>query len=73
MGSDLLEIGIIGGKETVGGICSELRSQGRLIVCHACGDIEALITVFLIVEEENQAWALCGACMRKVPVFGAVT
>lgn len=70
MGSDLLEIGIIDVKETIAAICDEVCSQGRMLVCHACGDIEALIAGLLIIEEENnEAWALCGACMRKVLVL----
>ncbi|MBV9183613.1 MAG: hypothetical protein JO356_20095 [Acidobacteria bacterium] len=73
MHSDLLEIHIIGDKETIAVLCDEVRSQGRMLVCHACGDVEALIAGLLIIEEENEAWALCGTCMRKVPLFGAVT
>ena len=72
MNTDLLEIGIISDKKAIAAICAELSSDGWLIACHACGDIEAPIASVLVIDEEDEAWALCGTCMRKMPIVGAV-
>lgn len=66
------EICIIGDEETIAAIWDDLRSEGRIVICYACGDIEALIACFVIFEEKEEAWALCDACVRKVCIFGAV-
>ena len=58
--------------ETVAAICADIRSSGALLVCHGCGDIEALIAGFLVLADNEEAWSLCGACLRKLPLSGAV-
>ena len=56
----------------VAAICAKLKSIGQLLVCYRCGDIEALIVSFLVLDHKEQAWALCGKCKRKLPLDGAL-
>ena len=73
MESDLIDVRLIRDSETIAAICSDVSSTGRLLICHGCGDVEALVIGFLLLDNDEQAWALCGTCMRKLPLHGAVT
>jgi hypothetical protein len=73
MESDLIDVRLIRDSETIAAICSDVSSTGRLLICHGCGDVEALVVGFLLLDNDQQAWALCGMCMRKLPLHGAVT
>jgi hypothetical protein len=73
MKSDLVDIALIRDLEIVAAICADIRSGGRLLICHGCADIEALIMGFVVLDNGDQAFALCGACMGKLPVHGAIT
>ena len=73
MESDLIDVRLIRDSETVAAIRSDVSSTGRLLICHGCGDVEALVIGFLLLDNDQQAWALCGMCMRKLPLHGAVT
>jgi hypothetical protein len=72
MKADLIDVGLVSDADMVAAICAEIRSGGRLLVCHGCGDIEALIAGFLVLADDEEAWALCGPCLRKLPLSGAV-
>jgi hypothetical protein len=69
--SELVDVGLIRDAETVSGLSDEIRSGGKLLVCHCCGDVEALIAGFLVLADEQEACALCGSCIRRLPLFGA--
>jgi hypothetical protein len=58
--------------ELITGTVAQTSSQGRLLICHGCDNSEALIMAFLILEQSDQAWALCGSCVRKI-LYGAIT
>jgi len=73
MKSDLMEVWLIRDCETVAALCSDVSSTGRLLICHGCGDVEALVVGILLLDNDQQAWALCGTCIRKLPLHGAVT
>lgn len=72
MNNNLVDVCLIGDAATVAAICDELSSSGSLLVCNGCRDIEALITGVLVIEHDEEAWALCGACIRKLPIEGAI-
>jgi hypothetical protein len=72
MKNDLVDVCLIGETVLVAAICHEVGSSGALLVCNGCRDIEALIAGILVIEDDKEAWALCGACIRKLPVQGAV-
>ena len=72
MNNDLVDVGLIGDAATVAAICAEVSSSGSLLVCNGCRDIEAPIAGVLVIDHDEEAWALCGPCIRKLPVEGAV-
>jgi hypothetical protein len=72
MTPDLIDIGLVRDAEMVAAICAEIRAGGKMLVCHGCGDVEALITGFLVLADDEEAWALCGSCLCKLPLFGSV-
>ena len=67
MNNDLVDVGLIGDAATVAAICAEVSSSGSLLVCNGCRDIEAPIAGVLVIDHDEEAWALCGACMRSYP------
>ena len=73
MKSDLKDVRLIRDCETIAAIRSDVSSTGQLLICHGCGDVEALVVGFLVLDNNQQAWALCGTCLRKLPLHGAVT
>jgi hypothetical protein len=68
----VVEVGIITVAADLAALCAEITSEGCLLVCHGCGDIEAPIAALVVLYNDEEVWALCGACMRKLPLFGAV-
>jgi hypothetical protein len=69
----LLDVWLIRDHETITQLCAEISSAGRLLVCHRCSDVEALIVGLLVLDDDGESWALCGACIAKLPLHGAVT
>lgn len=69
---DLIDIGIIADSEIVRALCSEISADGGILLCHGCGEIDRVIVSFIVIDEDEEAWALCGLCMRKVPIQGTV-
>jgi hypothetical protein len=72
MNNDVVDVGLIGDAVSVAAICQEVGSCGALLVCNGCRNIEALIAGILVIDKDKEAWALCGTCIRKLPVEGAV-
>jgi hypothetical protein len=72
MNNDLVDVGLIGDAVVVAAICREVGSGGALLVCNGCRNIEALIAGILVIDKDEEAWALCGTCIQKLSVEGAV-
>ncbi len=72
MKSEFLDLGLIRDSELVAAVCAEMTSIGRILICQRCSDVEALIIAFLVFEHNEQAWPLCGRCVRKLPHHGAI-
>ncbi|MGH7933636.1 MAG: hypothetical protein ACREQN_10780 [Candidatus Binataceae bacterium] len=72
MNADLMDVALINDAASVATVCAEARADGNLLICHGCGDVEALITGILVVDDTEEAWVLCGLCMRKLPLHGSV-
>jgi hypothetical protein len=53
-------------------VYAETSSLGQLLICHGCGDVEAVIVGFLVHEQSEKAWALCGLCVQQMPLYGAI-
>ena len=71
MDDDLVDAFLVRDSATVTAICTEVGND-NLLVCNGCGDIEALIAGVLIIDDAEEAWVLCGACIRKLPFEGTV-
>jgi hypothetical protein len=71
MNDDLVDVVLVRDTAAVTAMCSEV-ADGTLLVCNSCGDIEALIAGVLIIDDAEEAWVLCGACIRKLPFEGTV-
>ena len=63
---------LIQNREIVAAVWAEVGTLGQLLVCHGCDDVEAVIVAFLVDEQSEQAWALCGSCVRALPASGMI-
>jgi hypothetical protein len=66
MRSEFRSLDLIQNREIATAIFIEMSSIGQLLICHGCDDVEAVIVAFLVHEQREQAWALCGTCLRKL-------
>jgi lipid-binding SYLF domain-containing protein len=57
MGYECLDLELIQNREIVTVVYAETSSLGQLLICHGCGDVEAVIVGFLVDEQSEQAWA----------------
>jgi hypothetical protein len=73
MTDEYLDLELVQNREIVAAIRGAISSQGRLLICHGCDDVEAVIVGFLVHEQSEQAWALCGSCVWNLPSRGALT
>ena len=69
---ECLNLELIQNREIVTGVYAETSSLGQLLICHGCGDVEAVIVGFLVHEQSEKAWALCGLCVQQMPLYGAI-
>jgi hypothetical protein len=72
MDNVLVDVSFIRDTATVAAICAEVSSDGGFLICNGCGDVEALIAGVLVIDHAEEAWVLCGECIRKLPFEGAV-
>jgi hypothetical protein len=72
MKCECLDLEWIQDRDIVTAVCAEVSSLGQLLICHGCNDVEALVVGLLVHEQSEQAWALCGPCVRKLPFSGAI-
>jgi hypothetical protein len=68
MRSESLDLELIRDSEIVTAVCAEIISIGRILICEGCGDVDALIIAFLVFSRAEEAWPLCGTCLRKLPL-----
>jgi hypothetical protein len=72
MKSESLDLELIQNPEVVAWVCAKISALGQLLMCHGCDDVEAVIVGFLVFEQSEQAWALCGSCVQNHPLYGAI-
>jgi hypothetical protein len=72
MKNNLVDVGFVADAAIVADICADVAQDGSLLVCNGCGDIEEPIAGILVVDDDQEAWALCGGCIRKLPLEGTV-
>jgi len=77
MSKDQIQVGLIRDAQTIAetcaAVCAAAGHADSILICNGCGNVEAPIAGLLVVEEHEEAWALCADCLRGVPLLGAVT
>jgi hypothetical protein len=48
-------------------VCSTFRAKADLI-CDRCHSRQELVVAVLEIAEIGTAWALCGLCVREIPI-----
>jgi len=72
METEFLDFDLIRDAEFIAEVCAEAASLGWILICQRCANIEALITVFLVCDRDEQAWPLCEVCLRELPLEGPI-
>lgn len=72
MNNDLVDVEILTDQSGLAGLSAEIRAEGGLLVCHRCDDVHGIIAGILVMRESEEAWALCGPCLRQIPLQGQV-
>jgi len=68
----MANVELIQNREIVTALAAVVGARGQLLICHGCDDLEALIVGFLVDDQSEQAWALCGSCLRDLPAYSAI-
>jgi hypothetical protein len=72
MNDRLIDVNLISDNPTMAALTTELSSLGGIMICDGCGDIEAPIAGLLVIEQDEEAWPLCGKCLQRLPLAGSV-
>jgi hypothetical protein len=67
---DLVDIELMTDRAALENLSAMFRDKGNLLVCHLCDDVSELIAGILVLRTSEEAWVLCGPCLRKVPMHG---
>jgi hypothetical protein len=67
---DLADIELMTDRTALEDLSNVFRAKGNMLVCHLCDDVSELIAGILVVRSNEEAWVLCGPCLRKIPVQG---
>jgi len=67
---DLSEVELMTDRTALENLSTAFRAQGSIMVCHVCDDVTQLITGIIVLRASEEAWVLCGPCLRKIPVQG---
>jgi hypothetical protein len=64
------EVELMTDQESLADLSSMFRDQGGMLVCHRCDDVSEIIAGIVVVKETEEAWVLCGPCLRQMPLQG---
>jgi hypothetical protein len=67
---DLIDVEILNDQASLADLADLLGEDGDMLVCHRCLDADEIIAAVLLIREEEEAWALCGSCLRQLPLQG---
>jgi hypothetical protein len=67
---ELSEIELMTDRTSLQNLDDVFRTQGSILVCHLCDDVTEIIAGVLVVRASEEAWVLCGPCLRQVPLDG---
>lgn len=72
MDSRLMEASLIRDHSILATLNAQFDSLGSVLICNGCCDLEALIVALLVIEETQEAWPLCGECLRQLSPVGQI-
>jgi hypothetical protein len=67
---DLVDVELMSDHDSLTNLSKLARSSGHMLICHRCRNVKSIIAGVLIIHNRDEAWALCGPCLRKVPLEG---
>lgn len=70
MDGDLINVAIVTDRARLADLSAEIRAAGGMMVCDRCDDIHRIIAGILVLHESEEAWVLCGPCLRQIPLQG---
>jgi hypothetical protein len=67
-GSNFVRVELIDDPVTIAECWAKIRSDGGLLVCHRCADLDSWVVAILAMSEDpGECYALCGKCLRDLP------
>jgi hypothetical protein len=72
MDNRVIDIEVLQDQQSLNVLSAALGSEGRLLVCHRCLDVTEVIAGILIMHESEEAWVVCGPCLRQLPLQGCL-
>jgi hypothetical protein len=70
--NDLIDLEVMVDRESLAALSAMICSEGQLLVCHRCRDVDEIIAGIVVMREVEEAWVLCGPCLRKMPIHGCL-
>jgi len=66
--SNCVRVELIEYPVTIAECWFKIRSEGGLLVCHRCADVDSWVVAILAMSEDpEECYALCGKCLRELP------
>ncbi len=66
--SNCVQVELIEDPVTIAECWFKIRSEGGLLVCHRCADVNSWVVAILAMSEDpEECYALCGKCLRDLP------
>lgn len=69
---DLSDIELLTDRKILEDLSEGFRADGKIMVCHVCDDVSELVAGIVVMRSSEEAWVLCGPCLRKMPIQGPV-
>jgi len=66
------KIRLISDRDTIAKLAHAASADDSMLVCHACEEVDRIIVGILVIRETEEAWMLCGPCLRHIPVQGYI-
>ncbi len=67
---DSTDIKLMTDRTVLKNLSELLCANGGILVCHLCDDVSEVIAGILVIRGSEEAWLLCGPCLRKLPLQG---
>jgi hypothetical protein len=64
---DVFEFKLIEDQATLSELSAMARAKGGMLICHRCSDLTGVIAGIVVIPANEEAWVLCGPCLRQMP------